>query len=90
MISRKELYTRKGTHPMFFTEGDWFGYSDRFLGSSAFNTFVRRYASNTVAQACMPAVLEKESMVRPVIKPNINKAETETSKGSNKMNNGYT
>ena len=39
---RKELYTRKGIQPMLFIDGCCPAYSDRFLGSSALRTLVRR------------------------------------------------
>ena len=39
---RNELYTRKGIHPILLIDGCWLAYSDRFLGSSALSTLVRR------------------------------------------------
>ncbi len=61
--------------------------SNSFLIDVVFITPGRRKAINTVAEACIPAVSEKTSIVSPKTKAKISKIYLGISKGSIKIKN---
>ena len=80
-------YFIKGETPKVWNEG--VGFEPSSMDVKILITGARRKAANTSANVCIPAVLEKTSIIKPIANAEINKAQRGKRTGSNKINKTY-